>query len=190
MNQKKIKPKIKTTKLDRNPLFVQFLNWARDKLTIEQILERVGKSFVDKENKKIVDNFKLDNEHLIRLDNFQNVFQDYILQFIKEKDISDEFLTWLNSAFNYIEESVTSYDNNEIRQLSIKNPDGRWFEGIICYNFILTYNFFGFEIIKVCPICKKFFAHKGKWAVYCQESCKEEGHVRRSAKNDNKRIKK
>jgi hypothetical protein len=171
------KPKIKENKLGSNPLFIKFLNWKGDKYHIENLLKNVQDNFDNIKDKEIVQSKleDLDDDYLSNLSNFQNVFKKYILELINNKGvIGDQFLTWLSNCYKYIDEQIDTYLNDEYRNISIKEDVGdRWFESIVCYNFIMTHNYFGGEIIKNCPLCSSFFAHKGKYARYCSESCKE-----------------
>ena len=81
----------------------------------------------------------------------------------------------MSNGFKYINERVNSYAKDEEHSVTITDPEGRWLEGIIIYNFIMTFNYFGIKIIKKCPICSNFFSHKGKYAKYCSEGCKSTG---------------
>jgi len=171
------KPKIKTNKLNENPLFIKFLNWKGDTYTIELLLKRVKNSFKDENSNDFVQKrlSNLTDEYLNFLSEFQKKFKHYIVQTISTKNISEEFLYFLNNAFKYIEEAVDRYEQNEDRNIKIKDFKGRWFESLVCYNFLMTFNYFSVEIIKICPVCSSFFCHKGKYARYCSESCKELG---------------
>lgn len=183
---KKIKPKIKVNKLNTNPLFVNFLNWKGDKYSIEKILYGVMESFDRYEDKEIVNKkiANLNDDYLNNLSNFQKSFKKNILEFFNNNyTISDLFLKWLSNSYKYLEEKVDYYLNDEYRSISIKDSDGRWFEALICYNFIMSHNYFGSEVMKQCPICSSFFAHKGKYARYCSESCKELG-IKKRRKNE------
>ncbi|MDB4330320.1 hypothetical protein N9948_01215 [bacterium] len=176
--KKQLKPKkIKTNKLTDNPLFIRFLNWQGDKHSIDLFLDRIIFSFESEEDKEIVSRKKEDitDVYLDNLSAFQQALKKNVLETIKGKDISEFFLTWLNNAFNYLDETVEEYINDEIRTISIKDPEGKWFEGVICYNFIMTFNYFGVDILKNCPVCKSFFCHKGPYARYCSDSCKDRG---------------
>ena len=170
-------PKIKTNKLDHNPLFIKILNWRGDRFTIEQILDSLIDKFESDSEKEIVrqKRISLDDSCLNGLTEFQKKFKGYVLGSIQANDVSEEFLFWLNNAFKYIQESLETYANNETRKIHIKDPNGRWLEGLFCYNLIMTINYFGIEIIKCCPICSSFFSHKGKYAKYCSEACKTAG---------------
>lgn len=171
-----IKVKIKVNKLSHNPLFIKFLNWSGDKFTIENLLKGLQDSFELDSDKDTVKStlLNLDESYLSNLDNFKKKFVSYVFNTITNQNASEEFLAWLSNSYKYIEEEIDNHHNNEIRKVHIKDPEGRWFESLICYNFIMTFNNFGVEIIKKCP-CSKFFSHKGKYAKYCSEECKSKG---------------
>lgn len=169
----KIRNKIRTNKLDHNPLFIKILNWTGDKYTVEKILDQLYDSFPSDSDKSAVSSKKasLTEDYLNTLIGFQKKFRTYVDMSLRANNISDEFVLWLNNAFKYVGEKKETYLNDESRVLHIKDPDGRWLEGIFCYNFIMTVNYFGLEVIKRCP-CSLFFSNKGKYARYCSESCK------------------
>lgn len=177
MNKKPSKPKIKVNALKSNPLFINFLNWKGDKFFIERVLTNLVLSLEQQKDKEIV----LEKIHSIE-DSFLNdltLFQKYFKKFIKEsintKTVSHEFLFFLNNAYKYISEDITTYANDVMHKVTIIDPKGKWLQAIISYNFILTFNYFGLEIVKQCPICASYFCHKGKYAKYCSEGCKEIG---------------
>ena len=158
-------------------MFIKFLNWKKDKYTIEQLLLDLKKSFTNESDIKIVEErlYNLDSDFLDSLDNFNSRFKKFVAQTIGSQNMSEDFLFFLNNSFKYIKEIITKYHYNEEHELTIIDPKGRWFEALICFNFILTFNFFTVAIIKQCPVCQSFFAHKGKYAKYCSDSCKEKG---------------
>jgi hypothetical protein len=175
-HSKKLKlRKIKVNKLKTNPLFINFLNWSGDKYFIEKTLEGIKTDFNNVSDVEVVDlRIKnLNDEYLDNLTFFKNSFIKNLNETISNKSISDFFLGWLSNCFTYIEEEKESYINDEKRNITIRDPKGRWFEAIVCYNFIMTFNYFGLDIIKKCPVCLKFFCHKGPYAKYCGEGCKE-----------------
>lgn len=173
----KNRAKVKVSKLNHNPLFVNFLNWKGDLYSIHKILDSLSGTFESEKDRDIVlDRLnRLDNPYLDNLTSFQKVFKGYMKQTIVVSKISPEFMAWMGNAFKYIKENVSQYAQDESRSVSIIDSEGRWFEGIIIYNFIMTYNYFGSDIIKLCPVCSSFFCHKGKYAKYCGEGCKETG---------------
>ena len=165
---------IKANKLSQNPMFIKFLNWSGDKYSVELTIKSLEESFTSESDKKAVRETIPNDEYLKDLDGFIKKFRIYMSAAILNKSVSDEFLAWLSNSFKYIQEEVSLYNNNETRSVHIKEPKGRWLEALICYNFIMTFNNFGMDIIKRCP-CSKFFAHKGKYAKYCCEECKSKG---------------
>jgi len=177
MKIKNNRAKVKVSKLNHNPLFVKFLNWQEDQYSIENMLDTLMQSFEDSTDKEIVLNKlnHLDAGYLEDLSNFQKVFKGHIQRTIGAKGISEDFVAWMDNAFKYVEEKVSTYAKDEARSIGIKDAEGRWFEGIIIYNFIMTFNYFGADIIKQCPVCSDFFSHKGKYAKYCNEACKTTG---------------
>ena len=174
MKQKAIKPKIKQNKLDYNPLFIRFLNWQRDKHSIEIFLTDIQASLNNETDIKIIRDriSNLTEDYLSELDKFKEKFESFIKGTISSKEVSPEFLTWLGNLNKYIQETVIQDNNDRSHLITIRDPAGKWFESLICYNFILTFNYFGCTIIKKCPICGSYFAHKGKYAVYCSDECK------------------
>jgi len=177
MKIKNNRAKVKVSKLSHNPLFVKFLNWQGDKYSIENMFDTLAQSFEDSTDQEIVlDRLKnLNDEYLNNLSNFQKVFKGHILVTMGAKGISEDFVAWMDNAFKYVEERVSTYAKDESRSIGIKDGEGRWFEGIVIYNFIMTFNYYGADIIKQCPVCSDFFSHKGKYAKYCNDACKTTG---------------
>jgi len=177
MKIQKNKVKIRVNKLTHNPLFIKFLNWEGDTYSMEQMFETLALTFEESKDKDIV--FKrchnLDDIYLNNLSSFQKIFKSHILQTIASQGISESFVNWMDNAFKYVEERVSTYAKDESRSIGIKDPTGRWFEGIVIYNFIMTFNYFGASILKQCPVCSNFFSHKGKYAKYCSDGCKTTG---------------
>ena len=173
----KNKAKIKVSKLKTNPLFINFLNWEGDKYGIERMLETLSQNFEDTSDQEIVLKKlnSLDEDFLNNLSNFHRVFKGYINQTISAQGIPEAFVTWMDNAFKYVEEKVDLYAKDESRSVTIKDAEGRWFEGIVIYNFIMTFNYYGAYIIKQCPVCSNFFSHKGQYAKYCSDACKTTG---------------
>lgn len=175
---KELKPtKVKSNKLNYNPLFINFLNWKGDKHSVELLLERLSNNLKNQKDKDqaILKSSRLSEEYLLNLDNFHKVFKKYILETILSKTVSDEFLTWLTNSYKYIKAELSEEGLNQSIELEIVDHEGPWFESIICHNFVMTFNYFTAEIIKRCPVCSSFFCHKGKYAKYCSEGCKSTG---------------
>jgi hypothetical protein len=171
----KMKFSIKKNSLNHNPLFIKFSNWKGDRYSIDKFLDSLIENFEYQKDIDIVINKKnnLNDFDLNNLTSFQNVLNNYLQESINYRNVSDKFLAWLSNSFKYIEENKEYYRDDEKRTISILDEKGRWFESIICYNFIMTFNYFGIEILKKCPSCSNFFCHKGIYAKYCSEGCKE-----------------
>ena len=77
---KKNKAKIRVNKLNKNPLFITFLNWQGDIYSIEKILNSILLSFEDPKDREIVSNRldSLDTTYLQNLSSFQRVFKNYL----------------------------------------------------------------------------------------------------------------
>lgn len=174
--KKSVKSKIKVNKLEHNPLFIRFLNWGGDKYFVEETLDRLAKQ-LDEASRPFAVSKKdnLSDNYLNELSSFLKVFKDFLSESISKKDVSEQFVSWMGNSFKYITEEVSLRHKGEDRKITIKDPDGRWLEAILCHNFIMTHNYFGIEIMKICPVCKSFFCHKGRYARYCSDGCKEKG---------------
>jgi len=179
--KKVISPKIKVNKLNHNPLFIYFLNWEGDRYTIEKIIYRVLDQLDEKSKKSVQSKIEdiLSDSYLNNLSNFQKIFKINIDKAISIKEVSAEFVSWMNNMYKYISEKTVFENKCEERYIEIVNPEGKWLESLFCYNFIMVNNYFGIDIVKKCPICKKYFAHKGKYSKYCSEGCKEIGMRRK-----------
>jgi len=177
MKTKKNKAKIRVNKLDHNPLFIKFLNWKEDTYTFEKFLTSLAESFNDEEDKQVVlDKLNnLDDTYLTNIGNFKRVFKTYMTQAVVKETVSEEFTNWMNNAFKYVGAKNETYAKDESHEITIKDASGRWFEGIVIFNFIMTFNYFGMKIIKICPVCSSFFSHKGQYAKYCSDGCKTTG---------------
>jgi hypothetical protein len=93
--------------------------------------------------------------------------------------ISKRLINYLNDYMKpSLEEIVEGGSNSragEKRQIILKAKDTPWIEAIVCYNLTLYIKMYGIAEIKRCPICSKFFSHKGKYAKYCSDACKSSG---------------
>ena len=77
MIQKKPKLKIRQNKLSSNPLFIKFLNWQKDKYSIETMLEGIKKHVSDID-KEIVSKKILDEVFFKDLDRFYDKFKAHV----------------------------------------------------------------------------------------------------------------
>lgn len=101
--------------------------------------------------------------------------------------VGQEFKSFVN---HYMEETLVEdvksekspYGDNTSRVARIKDSSGPWVQGLLCYNLCLYIKAYGLDDLKLCKICSKPFAHKGKWALYCSEACKAQGKGKIAAK--------
>lgn len=149
------------------PLFINFLNnTVKSKGIIEIVLQRAK----DDKTKEIAG-----RKEEVDLTLFQKDFKKAILDII-DNGISQRVINYLNSYMKLsLEEYVdTGAGNrvNESRYVGIKAEDAPWLEAVVCYNLCLFIKVYGTKEIKQCPVCRKFFSNKGKYAKYCSDICK------------------
>lgn len=104
-----------------------------------------------------------------------------VLDDLSDNGVNQRIINYVNS---YMKPSLSEVVNSsagsragENRWVFIKNPDSPWVEAIVCYNLSLYIKAFGFDSIKNCPVCSKYFTNKGKYAKYCSDACKGQGLV-------------
>jgi hypothetical protein len=110
------------------------------------------------------------------LDPFLKELSDAVRD-VSSKGLSEEFKSFVN---HYMEESLVEdvdrahnqFGENLSRVARVKDAQAPWVQGMLCYNFCLYIRAFGLQNLKCCRVCGKFFINKGKWAVYCSDSCK------------------
>ena len=112
---------------------------------------------------------------LPNLDDFRVELSGAVEDLIK-KGLSDELKAFVDNYMECLEEDIetsnTPLGENRSHQARIKDKDGPWLQGFICYNLCLYIKFYGLEHLKKCRVCGKIFSHKGKFAVYCTDVCK------------------
>lgn len=156
------------------PLFIKFLNGQIDH---HQIIDTVISTSKDERSKSIAEGKKgIDFDLSIFREDFRKAVVDLI-----DNGINQRVINYLDS---YMKPSLEEFlDTNpgsrsgESRYISIKADDAPWLEAIICYNLCIFIKVYGFQEIKQCATCGKFFSHKGKYAKYCSEPCKISGKV-------------
>jgi len=152
------------------PLFIRYANGMAN-------TEAVVRSYLsiaeDENSKKIAAEVitKLPDLTMFRKD-FRSCLDDLI-----DNGINNHFINYVNSYMKpsleeYVEGSNASR-TGEKRKVVIKAEDAPWIEAMICYNMSLYIRVYGITDIKHCPNCGNFFSHKGKYAKYCSDICKE-----------------
>lgn len=160
----------------REPLFIKFLNRG---VTVFEML----KSFSKASDKKTSEAAKKALSNPPDLDNFREEFTEAVRDLVN-KGLGEEFKAFVDHYMSpSLEEDVDltegQFGQNVSRSARVKDESSTWIEGFVCYNISLYIRAFGLNDLKICKICDKFFAHKGKWAVYCSDGCKAEGKKRK-----------
>ena len=115
------------------------------------------------------------------LENFRKELAEAVSDLVKD-GLGDEFKAFVNNYMeNALEEDLenkkSELGENISRNARVKDDSAQWVEALLCYNLCLYIKAFGLENLKQCRICNKYFDHKGKWAVYCNDSCKNKKQV-------------
>lgn len=155
--------------MSKNPMFLQFIN--REK-SISELLRSFSKSsdkYTAEASVRAMDNPP-------DLEEFRTEITDAVNDLIKDGP-GEEFKDFVNHYMEPLEEDVESQDTprgeNRSQIARVRDENGPWVQGLICYNLCLYIKAFGLENLKKCRVCGKLFAHKGKWAVYCSDPCKQ-----------------
>lgn len=156
----------------REPLFIRFANTSIDS-------EEIIKSFLDStSHSESIEIAKRTLEDIPDLTIFRKDFKSALSDVI-DNGINNQFINYVNS---YLKPSLTEIVDGsdasragENRKIILKAPDTPWVEAIVCYNLCLYIRVYGIQELKNCPVCKKFFSNKGKYAKYCNDACKKVG---------------
>jgi hypothetical protein len=151
------------------PLFIRYANGL---VGAEEIVNSFLESNFDKRSEEIAKEAlkKLPDLALFKRD-FCNLLLDIIDNGIRKPSIN-YVNDYMKPSLEEIVEGSSASRSGEKRQIIIKAKDTPWIEAIVCYNLCLYIKMFGFLEIKHCPVCGKFFSHKGKYAKYCSDICK------------------
>jgi hypothetical protein len=153
------------------PLFIRYANGLVDPTYIVQ-------SFLEsntEEKSKDIALEALKSPPDLRL--FQRDFKNLLMDII-DNGINKQAINYIN---NYMKPSLEEFVEGgtsragEKRHVILKSKDTPWIEAIVCYNLTLYIKMFGISEIKQCPVCSRFFSHKGKYAKYCSDICKTNG---------------
>lgn len=163
---------IKEREIGINPLFLRFINRELSTGDLLTIFSLSSDPLTSETSLKALEN-------LPDLENFRIELTDAVRDIIRE-GFGEEFKAFVN---NYMESSliedvsnkVSQFGENVFRTARIKDPDSDWVQGFLCYNVCMYIKAFGLENLKSCRVCSKLFSHKGKYAVYCNDSCKAVG---------------
>ncbi len=156
----------------KEPLFIRFANGQS---TAADVADAVEESSRDTHTQEIVRKAREDLPDLrVFKDDLQKAVADLI-----DNGPDQHFKNYVNSYMKpSLEEFVEGGSGNragERRWVKVKAADTPWLEAVVCYNLCLYVRAFGIKELKHCPVCKKFFSHKGKYAKYCSDVCKGQG---------------
>jgi hypothetical protein len=150
------------------PLFIRYANGLVEPHSI--IGSFLDSNFDDKSHEIATEALEVPPDLTMFKKDFKNLLIDII-----DNGINKQAINYINNYMKpSLEEIVEGGDNRagEKRQIIIKSKDTPWVEAIVCYNLTLYIKMFGISEIKLCPVCSKFFSHKGKYAKYCSDVCK------------------
>lgn len=154
------------------PLFIRYINKEID-------TKGVITSFIDlSEDKKSIEIANKYLEDIPDLSLFRRDFANCVEDVI-DNGISRKVINYIDS---YLKPSLLEINDNssytrmgDKRWVVIKEDNTPWIEALICYNLAIYIKAYGISELKKCPICNKFFSHKGKYAKYCSDICKGAG---------------
>lgn len=153
------------------PLFIRYANGHTDTYSI---IQSFLESNIDEKSKEIATETLKSPPDLIM---FRKDFKSLLVDII-DNGINKQAINYINNYMKPSLEEIVEGGNSragEKRQVILKAKDTPWVEAIVCYNLTLYIKMFGISEIKLCPVCSKFFSHKGKYAKYCSDLCKTNG---------------
>lgn len=152
----------------KTPMFLKFLN---KELGVMDLLS----SFSRSDDTRTANAAALALKDPPSLEDFRTELDEAVEDLINN-GVSEELKAFANHYMDCLEEDVetssTPLGENRSHIARVKDEEGPWVEGFICYNLVLYIKVFGTEDLKKCRVCGKKFAHKGKYAVYCSPVCK------------------
>lgn len=162
--------------MNKDPLFLRFIN---NDIDVTGMLM----SFSRSKDKKTADAAQIFLKNPPDLSEFKKELIEAVEDIITE-GLDDGFKVFVNHYMSSLEEDVDIKDTprgeNRSQVARVSDEKGPWVQGFVCYNLCLYIKAFGLEDLKKCKICGRFFAHKGKYAVYCSDLCKKKGHNERA----------
>lgn len=163
-----------------NPLFMRFINKELDQ-------EEIALAFVREGNlRKDAYTVNAASAGIGRsLSDFQKEMISMATVVAEDGCLNTAIVEYLNSYMSpsIIEYGVNSGARNSEWWIGIKDANSTWPEGLVCYNFSCYAKVAsakgGLASFKKCKSCGRFFDHKGPYAVYCSEMCKNSGKEKR-----------
>jgi len=163
---------IKEKYSSKEPLFVRFLNKEAHVSDLLSTFSTSSDAFTSEVATKA-----LSSADYHDLTTFRDQLKEAVTDLIKSGP-GDEFKAFVDhhmadSIVEDVAHTATQWGDNLSRVARIKEEDSPWLEGFLCYNLCLYIKAIGLENLKSCRVCGKFFANKGKYAVYCSDNCKK-----------------
>lgn len=165
----------------KDPLFLRFVARELGVIELLNIFSRSQDAYTREACESAL-------KHPPNLEDFHQELTEAVEDIVSE-GAADEFKAFVN---NYMEDAITEdivtspseKGENISRTARVQNADGPWVQALLCYNLCLYLKVYGTENLKKCRICGKLFAHKGKYAVYCGDTCKKRGKKVSKANED------
>ncbi len=157
-----------TVQGNANPLFLRFINRETGVLDILLSFARSSHETTQEAAKKAL-------QTPPNLDDFRVELEEAVREIISV-GLGAEFKDFVNHYMEPSLEEVVNFKrgkfgDNRSQIATVKDDTAPWVQGMICYNLCLYIKAFGLESLKSCKTCNKLFAHKGQYAVYCNDKC-------------------
>lgn len=153
-----------------DPLFIRFANGDA---TPEDVVRGIIEGTRDEKSVSIAQKVLYGE---IDLSLFKSDFQS-LLDDVIANGVYHPAVNYLNSymepsILEHREESSLSSTGSSKKWISIRNEKAPWVEAVVCYNLTLFIKVFGYDKIRKCPYCRRYFTQKKFKYKYCSEKCK------------------
>jgi hypothetical protein len=159
------------------PLFLRFINGEIGPLGIAKSLASVSQDDDTKNTvHELLDSYK-DREKELDFSQFRSDMRNLVLDLMENGPI-----LYLKEYLNaYMEPSLLEIVEKEgfvssgitKRWVKIRDKGAPWIEGVVCYNLSVFIHSSGYNKIRVCKGCSKFYVIGKMKYSYCSESCKK-----------------
>lgn len=165
---------LKERQIGHEPLFLRYLNKELSTVDLLNIFTRSSDPLTAETATEA-----LNSDSFPDMEKFRLELKEAVYDIIKE-GLGEEFKAFVNhymepALIEDIDNQKAQFGENVSRTARIKDPDAEWLPAFLCYNLCLYIKAFGLESLKSCRVCFKLFSHKGKYAVYCSDPCKNAG---------------
>ena len=170
-------PKLPYTAHTMTPLFLRFVNGDATPLGVARSLASVTQDQVTKDIvAELVSSYK-DRERELDFSQFRKDLKTLLLDLMDNGPIP-YLRQYLNdymepSLLEVVEKEGFSSSGMTKRWVMIKDKDATWIEAVVCYNLSVFIATMGYNKIRQCKGCTKFYVIGKMKYVYCSESCKK-----------------